>query len=489
MRSTQPVFEYIKPPRLTDLGQPALVKFMRDRRQYEERVWERCLATIEVHENVLVSIKNSMEPRILEHLSHYEFRTIVAKVTDKRLQEDIKRRAGTLMNDNVPDVTKLFCDNLKMNMKVSDIHARIAQYFMDFDRLVDEHGLGTWVGRGPAADAAGRQRMKARCKFLVSNLFPTVLRVDIERLVAVTHQPAKQDDVALYELIVVRAKSQQHFHTMQTELERDDSPKGKSTGGKTGGGKQPSKAVGKAVRTKVESNAPTNPPRTGCLICKGPHWAKNCPTGTDEQKQDIQREVQARKALRDERVKAVRVVRAGEGRCACINGVLDVPFCPDTGADSNIISRALVDELQGVGSTLKPQALKPVVQVQVAGGTRVGCRDAVILDLRIETAAGPLHLAGVPCLVMEGHDNEFLLGRKTMQDIDIDRLFDKLASGHVGAADEDDVTSDSPQVAFSVDGDEVYGYLNKMVDAAAAAGFAPGLLEDLRKLVFEYADT
>eukprot|EP00644_Phytophthora_capsici_P011685 jgi/Phyca11/123502/e_gw1.50.305.1 len=259
---------------------------------------------------------------------------------------------------------------------------------------------------------------------------------------------------------------------MQTELKRDDAPKGKSTGGKTGGGKQPSKAAGKAVRTKVESKAPPNPPRTGCLICKGPHWAKDCPTGTDEQKQDIQREVQARKALRDERVKAVRVVRAGEGRRACINGVLDVPFCPDTGADSNIISRALVDELQGVGSTLKLQALEPVVQVQVAGGARVVCRDAVILDLRIETAAGPLHLADVPCLVMEGHEDEFLLGRKTMQDvgIDTDRLFDQLASGHVGDADADDVTSDNPQVAFSVDGDEVSGYLNKMVDAAGAAG-------------------
>ncbi|KAG1692925.1 hypothetical protein DVH05_024249 [Phytophthora capsici] len=77
-----------------------------------------------------------------------------------------------------------------------------------------------------------------------------------------------------------------------------------------------------------------------------------------------------------------------------------------------------------------------------------------------------------------------------MQDIgiDTDRLFDQLESGHVGDADADDVTSDNPQVAFSEDSDVVCGYLNKMVDAAGAAGFAPELLEDLRKLVFEYAD-
>lgn len=48
------------------------------------------------------------------------------------------------------------------------------------------------------------------------------------------------------------------------------------------------------------------------------------------------------------------------------------------------------------------------------------CRDTVTLDLRIETAAGPLHLTNVSCLVMDGHEDEFLLGRKTMQDIGID---------------------------------------------------------------------
>ncbi|KAI9996691.1 hypothetical protein PInf_014434 [Phytophthora infestans] len=200
MKAAKPVLEYIKPPRLTDLGQPALVKFVRDRRQYEERIWERSLATGEAHETVLVSIKSSMEPRILGRLAHYEFRTTVEEVTTARLQEDIARRAGTLMNDHVPDVARLFSNSLKMDMEAVDTHARVVKYFMVFDQLVDEHGLI------PMTDAAGRQRMKTRCKLLISKLFPTVLRVDIERLVAMTHQHAKLADVALYELIVGRAK-------------------------------------------------------------------------------------------------------------------------------------------------------------------------------------------------------------------------------------------------------------------------------------------
>ncbi|KAG1712956.1 hypothetical protein DVH05_000686 [Phytophthora capsici] len=93
--------------------------------------------------------KSSIEPRILEHLADYEFRTTVVEVTEARLQEDIKRRAGTLMNDHVPDVARLFRDSLKMDIKVADIHARVVKYFMDFDQGVDEHGLMAWVGEGP----------------------------------------------------------------------------------------------------------------------------------------------------------------------------------------------------------------------------------------------------------------------------------------------------------------------------------------------------
>ncbi|ETL25421.1 hypothetical protein L916_20724 [Phytophthora nicotianae] len=418
MKSAQPVFEYIKPPRLTDLGHHALVKFVRDRWQYEERIWERCIGTGEAHDTVLVSIKSPMEPRILEHLAHYEFRTTVEEVTEVRLQEDIKRRVGTLMNDHVPDVTGLFSNSLKMDMKVADIQARVVKYFMDFDQLADDHGLMAWVGRGPTLSAL------------------------------------LLDDVALYELIVCRAKYQQHFHTMQSELKRDDPPKGKAAASTKSGNKkqQQIKTVGKAERYKSEPKGVSAPPRTVCLVCKGPHWAKDSPDASEEMKQEIQRELQARRARKEDRAKTVRTVRAGEGRRVCVNGVLDVPFCPDT------------EELQGVASGVELEALNPVIPVQVAGGARITCRDTVMLDLRIETAAGPLHLTNVSCLVMDGHEDEFLLGRNTMQDIGIDiRLFEQLAGGHVEDANDDDVSGDIPHLA-------------------------PELLSDLRKLIYEYAD-
>ncbi|ETN20352.1 hypothetical protein PPTG_03377 [Phytophthora nicotianae INRA-310] len=85
----------------------------------------------------LLAMGSSTEPRILKHLAHYEFRTTLEGVTGARLQDEIKCRAGSLMNDHVPDVAKRLDDNLKIDMKVVGIGARIAKYFMDFDRIVD----------------------------------------------------------------------------------------------------------------------------------------------------------------------------------------------------------------------------------------------------------------------------------------------------------------------------------------------------------------
>ncbi|KAG7383908.1 hypothetical protein PHYPSEUDO_003201 [Phytophthora pseudosyringae] len=99
---------------------------------------------------------------------------------------------------------------------------------------------------------------------------------------------------------------------------------------------------------------------------------------------------------------------------------------PEKDAD-NIISRALVEDFREVRDA-RLQQLHPPVRVQIAGVAKVFCRDTATLDLRIETAAGLLYLSSTPCIVMDGNDDDVLLGRKTMQDIgiDIDRLFEHL---------------------------------------------------------------
>ncbi|POM64811.1 LOW QUALITY PROTEIN: Hypothetical protein PHPALM_19609 [Phytophthora palmivora] len=50
-----------------------------------------------------------------------------------------------------------------------------------------------------------------------SNLLPEVMRIEIERLMDMTHRKAKPDGVVLYDLTVRRAVRQQHYHLMQVE--------------------------------------------------------------------------------------------------------------------------------------------------------------------------------------------------------------------------------------------------------------------------------
>ncbi|KAJ0392116.1 hypothetical protein ATCC90586_011506 [Pythium insidiosum] len=189
-RDFMPVYEYVRAPRLTSWNQPALVQYVRDRRQYEEKIRERCAMTGEKD---------------------------VFDVTDEDLRWHIACKVGTVLNDHVPDFEQLFASSLRMDMKEQDIDARIAKYYIDFDRIMEENGLAAMVGAAAVLDEQGRQRMKLRCRLLTKHLLPEMLKTDIERLASLTHPNVKRDDVALYELVVERATRQHHFHLMQLE--------------------------------------------------------------------------------------------------------------------------------------------------------------------------------------------------------------------------------------------------------------------------------
>eukprot|EP00644_Phytophthora_capsici_P019616 jgi/Phyca11/133709/e_gw1.656.2.1 len=171
------------------------------------------------------------------------------------------------------------------------------------------------------------------------------------------------------------------------------------------------------------------PPRDGCLICKGAHWARDCPTATAEQKAEVVQKLREKRDRQPERVKRVTANVEPTFRTAIINGVLDVPFCPDTGSDANIIGKPVLEELRDLVANLLVERVDPPVRVVVAGGSMVQCHEKVHIDLQIVTAAGPLALTNIKCLVMDAHEEELLLGRTTLQSIgvDLDDVFERLA--------------------------------------------------------------
>lgn len=96
-------------------------------------------------------------------------------------------------------------------------------------------------------------------------------------------------------------------------------------------------------------------------------------------------------------------------RFAIINGVVEVPFCPDTGADLNIIGGDVVNELRTLSPGTTVVSIDPPVEVRVAGGATIMCREVISVDVHIVTATGSVQLRGIDFFVLD-RENELLIG-------------------------------------------------------------------------------
>ncbi|EGZ14523.1 hypothetical protein PHYSODRAFT_354718, partial [Phytophthora sojae] len=63
-----------------------------------------------------------------------------------------------------------------------------------------------------------------------------------------------------------------------------------------------------------------------------------------------------------------------------------------------------------------------------------------VLDLELVTIAGPVSLGAVPCLILEGGGDEFLLGKDALKrlGIDVDQALAKLADSTLLAEEDDE---------------------------------------------------
>lgn len=70
-----PIFTPVNAPRITSLAHADLVKWKRDREEYEDQVRSRVKATGEDEEAVLVSVKDSFDRRLLKTACRLRFKT------------------------------------------------------------------------------------------------------------------------------------------------------------------------------------------------------------------------------------------------------------------------------------------------------------------------------------------------------------------------------------------------------------------------------
>ncbi|TYZ58324.1 hypothetical protein PybrP1_000022 [[Pythium] brassicae (nom. inval.)] len=395
--------EHIVAPRLLAWNHGALIRWKKERAQYERCLKECCSATGEQYDNIVVSVTGSIDAQLLPNLATYVFECSLNLLTDAVVRKEIDRRCNTVKNAYLPDIEALFAEKLRMDLREDDVEA---------DSVV---------------------RTKNRTTILISNLAPPMLKREIERLVKLEYRRVKTDELALYKLVL------------------DD---------------------GVPPTTAKSSPAPTPasraPPRGGCLLCQGPHWVDNCPTGTDQEEAEAKNALRLRLAAKHKAKRAALNVGQASQLTAVLCGSVEVSVCVDTGSDMSILPRAMMEALPV--NAFSVHRLPAPVSVEVVGGVTFKCSDQVTVDVQIRSAADRVNIRAVKCLVLDEGEAQFILSKDVLMSlgIDIGAMIENLAGPASGSLDYDDVTrEDDVGIGSDADG-EVEQHLAELKQSAKA---------------------
>lgn len=447
-----PIFTPIVAPKVTSISHAALNVWKRERREYEAKMKARCRTTGENYDKVVEMVKESFDSDLLDTFCEYRLGCTSDEATDTVLLDEINKIVGTIKNNDTPDVKALFRRELRMNMKESDIDARVIDYFKRFSEVVEEHGL-----KAIFEYADGR---KEKCKRLAASLHPPALKNDVKRAIRYTNKGAGQDPKLLYKLVLEKATEfERHFQQSKkakvaaADVESPASKYAPGSGKKKAFSNRPRSAKKdrdvKVVSDKKES---AKPPPSPCPKCNTMHWIRDCPVATEAEKAEMQRKLrEAREKKRAQRLKRFSEYLPEQQREVTINGVLSLPYCADSGSERTVICRSHWDELRAQDPSVSARQLESPLKQQAYGRRVFVANLEAALHLRLHTAAGPVELEElVPCLIVDTEDDEFIVGRDVLTSlgIDVDRQLEMLAKSTDGDIDGDpfELEADEPVV-------------------------------------------
>ncbi|KAE9085389.1 hypothetical protein PF006_g26266 [Phytophthora fragariae] len=204
------------------------------------------------------------------------------------------------------------------------------------------------------------------------------------------------------------------------------------------------------------------PPRDGCYFCKEPHVVRLCPTATEEQKMLCYQRMKDTKVAK---VKAVRASRLPVNRQVVINGLVELLYRPDSGSDVNVIPASALRDLEACAAPVAVTNMLMPVYLERVGGDLLGCRTSCDVDVMMGTAAGPVNVVNVRCIIVDDDEEEFLLGNPTLVALGIDegRQMEQLAMSSSGVySEENDGLPDDPETGQD-DEAEVQELLDQLV--------------------------
>lgn len=119
--------------------------------------------------------------------------TTVERITDKELLTQFDKILSSVQNNKLPKINKLFDDGLHMNLKETDVTARVVDCFRDCNDLVERNGL-TSVFSGDPANSE-------KCSQQVRPLESAELREAVVEHQRFQDQKSKTDEVTLFNLV------------------------------------------------------------------------------------------------------------------------------------------------------------------------------------------------------------------------------------------------------------------------------------------------
>ncbi|OWY93504.1 LOW QUALITY PROTEIN: hypothetical protein PHMEG_00037082, partial [Phytophthora megakarya] len=335
-----------------------------------------------------------------------------------------------------------------MDLKESDVDARVLSYFQRFAEIngLEEIFSGA-KGEAENTLSVGRIRRLAGASS-IQELYALVYdkAVEHERYF---QQNKRMGMTAKDKPALLKSAKDAGKAAASSKKPGNHEPNKKLTPEKTERKVEKKTAI-KNGKKPASSKEPPSP----CPKYQEMHWLSGCTNATDTEKVVLRQKLRETAKARKSRTKRLKKLLPSTSRTVTINGVLELPCCPDTGSDHTVISQSQWELLLEADPSVQAIPLDQPVRSLAYGSHPVVATKQAMLHILIHTAAGPVRPSeAVSCLIMEEDDDEFILGRNLLVSwgIDVDRQLEQLAV-HV-----DDETSGDP---FELEADELPGNPN-----------------------------
>ncbi|KAG1696257.1 hypothetical protein DVH05_018803 [Phytophthora capsici] len=357
------------------------------------------------------------------------------------------------------------------------------------DDIILQHGLSSTFSTPNG--------IKEKCKFLKQYLEPAALRDAIDTHHRLIDSSSKTDEQALYKLVKEKALEQEKVFRLLAKRKqhpgegsgknRQESSKAHHSGGKQGkaarvvrnGAKEQHNTVANTKGEQSSTGSVKSKPRTGCFHCGKDHWLSQCPDLDEAAKETLLAERKAKKGssgnngkrFRSKRLEQASITKNDGQMTIVLNGIVELPYCADSGSDWNVISRKHVQLLEAQDPTVDLVKLDEAVESRAVGGALLTSTHAVDIRLTLNTAAGPVRCQEPKrCLIVESDEDEMLVGKTLLSElgIDIEQQLEYLASR---GADDDDSFDEPMEV-----GDLSWAMIHLQGYRRSRSGLRPMLL-------------